>query len=225
MNYKIILDDDKLKEFIDWLPDLNINEKFYLALFARKKYCAEVKYIKTDKAQVKRALTTKENLYYKIKQMEVPLNSYVLKDITIPQEALALYISVNPRCMEKGTRQSLIKFANLLALKYNGYNPVAEALSEVHKAVSRKIYFDYDFDNVNLESTIEQIRKVLPEDAFKTIITKNGFHVLVELKKIDKKLSHTWYHGMSKIEGCDVRGDNLIPVVGCTQGGFTPKFL
>ncbi len=120
MNYEIIKDEQMLREFIEWLPELRLGEKFYVALFARKKYCREVKYIKTDKAQVKRFLANKNDLFNKIRQLEVPLDAYVLGDITIPQESLALYISVNPRDLERGTRQSLIKFANLLALKYNG---------------------------------------------------------------------------------------------------------
>lgn len=225
MNYEIIKDADKLREFIEWLPELKINEKFYVALFARKKYCADVKYIKTDKAQVKRFLATKENLFNKIWQLEAPLGSYVLGDIVIPQEALALYISVNPRDLERATRQGLIKFANLLALKYNGYNPVAEATSEVHKACSRKVWFDFDFDNADLDTTLKSVNEILSPENYRVMITKNGFHLIVHLPSLDKKISQSWYHGISNLEGCDVKGDNLLNVAGCTQGDFVPYFL
>jgi hypothetical protein len=224
-HYKIINDENKLKEFIEWLPDTPSGYRFYLALFARKKYCREIKYIKTDKAQVARVLTTKKDLYNKIRHLEVPLDSYVIKDIVIPQESLALYISLNPRDLERATRQSLIKFAHLLASTYNGYNPVAEAMSEAHKACGKKIWFDFDFDNVDLDSTLVEIRNVLPDGTYKVMKTKNGFHVIVHLPSIDKKLSQHWYHGLSKLEGCDVVGDNLSAVPGCTQGGFTPYFV
>lgn len=225
MHYEIIKDERMLREFIDWLPELRMNEKFYVALFARKKYCRDVKYIKTDKAQVKRFLATKSNLFHKIRQLEAPLGSYVLGDITIPQESLALYISVNPRDLERGTRQSLIKFANLLALKYNGYNPVAEATSEVHKACSRKIWFDFDFDNAVLDTTISAVNEILEPTNYKVMMTRNGFHLIVHLPSLDKKISKTWYHGISNLPGCDVKGDNLLPVAGCTQGGFVPYFI
>src|SRR5437762_2432845 len=141
MNYEIIKDEGLLFDFIKWLPELEINEKFYVALFARKKYCVTVPWIKTDKAQVKRFLATKEDLYDKIRQLQVAEGTYFCKGTAVPQESLALYISVNPRDLEMTCRHGLIKFANLLALKYNGYNPVAEIMSEAHKACSRKIWF------------------------------------------------------------------------------------
>lgn len=224
MNYSIIKDKKLLEDFINWLPDLEINEKFYVALFARKKYCRDVKYIKTDKAQVKRFLAKKDDLFNKIWKLETPLGSYVLGDITIPQEALALYISMNPRDLERGTRQSLIKFANLLALKYNGYNPVAECMSEVHKACSRKVWFDFDFDDVDIDEIVKQVSEILPSDVFRVLKTRGGVHVLVHLPSLDKRVSKHWYNGISAL-GCDVKGDNLIPVPGCVQGDFVPYFI
>lgn len=225
MNYEIIKDEKLFREFIDWLPDLEIHEKFYVALFARKKYCAEVKYIKTDKAQVKRFLATKKDLYDKVRQCETAVGSYFVKGIEIPQEALALYISANPRDLERGTRQGLIKFANLLAQKYNGYNPVAEAMSEVHKACSRKVWFDFDFDNADLEATLKAVNEILPTTAYRVLMTRSGFHLVVHIPSLDKKISQSWYHGISALDGCDVKGDNLLPVVGCTQGNFVPHFM
>jgi hypothetical protein len=41
-NYKIILNEQKLKEFIYWLPELQNNEQYYVSLFARKKYCSSL---------------------------------------------------------------------------------------------------------------------------------------------------------------------------------------
>jgi hypothetical protein len=38
MNYQIIADKDKLLEFIEWLPDLQGAESYYLSLLARNKY-------------------------------------------------------------------------------------------------------------------------------------------------------------------------------------------
>lgn len=134
MNYQIIKDEQLLLDFIDWLPELKPNEQFYFGLFARKKYCEQIKYIKTDKAQCRRFTSTKERIFNKIKQLEVEVGSYLIKDIEIPQEALALYVSVNPRDLLAATKNSLIKLVNLITMPYNGYNPHQEVMSEIHRA-------------------------------------------------------------------------------------------
>ena len=41
--YEIIKDESALEEFVAWLPDLNLNEKFYVSLQVRKKYMPHLK--------------------------------------------------------------------------------------------------------------------------------------------------------------------------------------
>lgn len=225
MNYQIIKDEAALNAFVDWLPELAENEIFYVALFARKKYCAEIKNIKTDKAQCKRFTSKTRTLIEKIRQLECPLNSYAIKGITIPQEALALYVSVNPRDMLLATKNGLIKFAELITQPYNGYNPHQEIMSEIHRACSRKVWFDFDFDGVELEPTLAQVAEAVNMDCVKVLETHSGFHVLINLKSIHPDFSKTWYQRMNVIPGIDVRGDNLIPVPGCVQGTSVPRFV
>ncbi len=98
-------------------------------------------------------------------------------------------------------------------------------MSEIHAACSRKVYFDLDFDHVDLNETIEKIKGFINEDCVKVLKTYGGFHVLIEFGKIGKQFEKTWYKNISSIEGVDIKGDNLIPVPGCTQGGFIPHFI
>lgn len=224
-HYSIIKDPQLLDDFIEWLPELHENEIFYVALFARKKYCADIKNIKTDKAQCKRFTSKTNRLREKILQLECPLDSYSIRGCTIPQEALALYISVNPRDMYAATKNGLIKFATLMTQPYNGYNPHQEIMSEIHRACSRKVWYDFDFDNVEMEPTLAGIDKILNMDCVKVMKTHSGFHVLVSLKGIRDEFAKSWHQNMSKIPGIDVRGDNLLPVPGCVQGEFVPYFV
>ncbi len=102
---------------------------------------------------------------------------------------------------------------------------MAEATSEVHKACSRKVWFDFDFDKADLQETLHAVNQVLSPDNYRVMQTHGGFHLIVHLPSLDKKISQTWYHGIANLPGCDVKGDNLLPVAGCTQGNFVPHFI
>jgi hypothetical protein len=226
MNYNIIKDADLLREFIAWLPDLGKDEVFYVSLLARNKYSQNEPRIGADKAQLKRFTSDKAFLFDKIRQLECELGAYRQKGEIIPQETLALYINPNPRSLEKAAKATLIRLAELITKPYSGYNPQQEAMSEIQKAVGQKKYFDFDFDNVDMDTTLEAIYKVINRDALHVVRTRGGFHVLVELQKVEKTgFARAWHQNISALEGCDVRGDNMLPVVGCTQGEFVPHFV
>ncbi len=225
MNYQIIKDEAALRAFIDWLPALAPNETYYVCLFARKKYADPSAGIGADKQQLKRFTANKERLFEKIQQLECALGTYQYKGLQIPQNALALYINPNPRDLEKASKASLVRFAELITKPYNGYNPHQEVMTEIQKASGKKIYFDFDYDQVDYHKVMAQVAQHLNLDCITSLKTRGGFHLLVELAKIDQQYAKTWYQKLSTIPGCDVRGDNLIPVPGCTQGDFVPYFL
>lgn len=223
MNYKIIKDEEKLKEFINWLPELDNHETYYVCLFARSKYCDNE--ITSDKQQLKRFTSNKEYLFDKIKQLEVKIGCYKHKGTSIPERSLALYINPNPRDFEKAAKNSLIELAKKITEPYNGYNPHQLVLSNIQKSASSKRYMDFDFDGVEVDYVLNKLENSLNKDCLTVLKTRGGFHLLVELNKIDKKYIKSWYNSIKNIEGCDVSGDNLIPVVGCTQGEFIPHFI
>jgi hypothetical protein len=223
MNYKIIEDEERLRAFIDWLPKLQKGETYYVTLLARSKYCSPGM-LKSHKAQLKRFTSEKDLLFSKIRQLECPFGAYTADGKPIPQEALAIYINPNPRSLVAATKASLIKFAELITRDYNGYNPHQEVMSQIQKACARKVFFDLDFDLVELEAVMEEAKLHLNPDCLTALKTRGGFHLLVELDKLDKRFSKSWYKALTSIPGCDIKGDNLIPIPGCRQGGFVPYF-
>jgi hypothetical protein len=223
MNYKIIANEFIFQNFIEWLPELAPDETFYVALFARKKY-APNSGIKADKSQLKRFTSNKEMLFDKIKQLECEIGNYKKGDVIIPQEALALYITPSPRSFEIAAKKSAVELIKLVTEPYNNYNPHQVVLDQIQISCRKKIYYDFDFDNVSPEEIFELIKSKINHNALHWIRTRGGFHLLVKQEDIEEKYRKIWYQAISSIPSCDVRGDNLLPVVGCWQGGYIPHF-
>lgn len=239
MNYEIIKDEAAINQFITWLPDLKPDETFYMCLFARSKYCKGIAHVRSDKAQLKRFTTNKERMLLKIKQLECAVGSYAMKEvgtsnyIPVPQEALSLYISINPRSFIKATTHSVKKLLDLALQPYNGYHPYQEVMSEVQKAKSRTEFITFDFDMENKACFWSNvypyhIEPVINKYCLQIIETRGGFHVIVRVKDIAADKQKNWYQSMRKILALfsadhDNAGDIMLPVPGTYQGGFVPR--
>jgi len=225
MNYQIVKDEAMLKSFIDWLPELRETEKYYLCLFARNKYCKELTHIKSDKAQLKRFVSDKERMFQKIKQLEIENGWYQQKHMAVPQEALALYITPNPREMWKATINSMVKLANCIRDQNILVNPHQEVLSEIQRTKSRTCYIDFDIDEPEEKHVhiMEEIYDYINHQAVTWLRTRGGLHCLVNPEKVEQKYIKTFHQKLSMF--ADQTGDNMIPVPGTSQGGFIPHFI
>lgn len=227
MTYKIIQDENLLDQFIDWLPELQPNEVFYACLFARKKYSPEMVQ-SSDKTQLKRFLAKKTTLKDKIRQLECPVGSYALKGRPVPQESLVLYLNPNPRDVVRATYSGIKELVDLLQNRSVGFNPVQEIMSCVQRSKSRTVWFDVDIDENDpaiLAETIDKIRGSINPDCLKFVKTRGGIHCLVEVNKIEKSFAKSWHNDICSLPNVDQTGDQLLPVVGCCQGGFVPYFM
>lgn len=227
MNYQIIADDLKLKEFIDWLPDLGAHEKYYLSLFARKKYSKEL-IRSNDKAQLKRFTANKENLFNKIQQLEVPKGTWKINEEPAPEESLALYIMINPRSLKKATEMMGKRCWDMMSSQT--YNIHSESLTCIQKSKARTCYVDFDIDTKEIDLDQEWLDQEVGKSNYQILETRGGYHILVKPDETTNYRQETfndkdWYQKIQKKYPVDQSGDQLIPVAGTYQGGFVPKLV
>jgi hypothetical protein len=223
MNYKIIANEQKLDEFIEWLPELKEDEGYYFQLFGRKKYL-ESGTIQSGQQSLNRFVCKKYRIKEKIRQLEIPLGLYKNRDVVLPQECLCLYVCPNPRSHEKAAKNLLKTLADKITKQYENYNTYQLAMTELHRAKSRTFVVDFDYDNIEYDSIREEINSVLNKDSFSVLKTRGGFHVLVNPDKVDQDKRNKWHKKLVSL-GADVVGDCLIPVVGTLQGNHSVEFI
>lgn len=238
-NYMIIVDEMELDEFIDFLPELKDGEAYYISLMARSKYLKGTQYeslIKGDRSKLKRAIATdKKRIKQKIRQMESAMGTYDDdKGNVIPQESLALYITVNPRNLKMASKNLGKSILDALAEgKY--LNPHTESLKAIQTSKSERRYLEYDFDvDKRIISAIDLKNEIveatgLTSDYFVIVETRGGYHVLINTSKM-KGLKFNWnvpFVELWKKYSTDVDngGDQMIPVPGTFQGGFVPRLF
>jgi hypothetical protein len=223
--YQIITDEKKLDDFLTFLPEIDEDtEVYYLSLFGRHKYCKEFPNMRDD-SQLARFTSRRSELKQKIMRLQCPVGSWHRDGNPVPQEALALYMAYNPRLLAKANRELLIELARRITKNDLNFNPISLATTKVHRAVSRKFFVDFDFDDVKPEEKLPHILQIFDKDHFKILVTRGGFHLIVMLDKV-RHQKDNWYTKVTNLGGCDVKGSNtMAPVPGCIQGGFTPYFL
>lgn len=116
-------------------------------------------------------------MFDKIKQLEIEFGGYKYDRIDIPQDALALYITPNPRSLEKATHNIILELMRKSWKDYDGYNPISISLSEVQKSNGKVTYFDFDFDvqREQVRTTHEEILKCINIDACTFVTTRGDF--------------------------------------------------
>lgn len=231
--YKVVTDRQLLIDFIKTLPEYVDGEKayYYLCLFARKKYAPEVRNIKSDKCQLERCVTTPKRILNELEKWEVPLGRYIQfgseSNTVVPQEALAVYITPNPRSTVKAAPAIAKRMIDHLAGQ-EVKNLIQETTSVMQRSKLKTLFVDFDIDYKSIP--IEDIKFVMSEllhpVCYKILETRGGYHLLVEPEKARHYNKGTnWYKQIKESLPVDQTGDQMIPIPGTYQGGFTPKFI
>ena len=215
----VIKDREELLYFLDWLPEPEPDECFYLGMFARRKYHPSAN---NDKYSCYRG-SARDKVWLLKKIQDLHGRQFRNKDGSIVHpSSLGLYITPNPRSYSGAQRWLLKKLADAIADGVTHLDPASLGMSAVHKSKSRTVYVDFDFDGLDERPDMVNYINL---DACSFLKTRGGFHVLVETAAIHEEFEKTWHRNISAMSGVDVVGDNMIPVPGCSQGGFSPYFV
>lgn len=148
-----------------------------------------------------------------------------VKGIEVPQQALAAYMTINPRSQTKAAKWLLKRLADVVCDGEQNVNVYQESLTAIHKSIGRKLFVDVDFDSVGMFTTVQQMKEFINADAVKILETRGGFHAIIRLDAIEEKYVKSWYKNITSLEGADIAGDTLIPIPGTYQGGFVTKLF
>lgn len=233
--YKFINDEQQLLNFIDWLPELEKEECYYVALIARKKYDTN-KVIKTNQTCIKRFISSKDHLFQSIRSLEVKYGTYKVNDKLLDESILSLYILPNPRSFRKASIQMAYNVLNTLSTNEEFKNPKSIIMSELSKHPNRKIFLDVDIDlypdqTLHIEELYILLNDIINEESIVNIVqTRGGYHLLIKPDLISHEFQKTYYKSISnikdeRIKDVSIKGDRFLPIPGTIQGGFVPKMI
>ncbi len=249
MNYKLIHDEEQLQKFIDFLPDLNPNEGYFLILIARKKWFPESGIPSAHKLK-RETLSDKSKIIQTIKQWEIREGNYTSNGIPIDSRNLGVYIGFNPKNQYAACFELIDKCLASIKSNQKNINVKSMANDVIQGANGAKNFMDIDVDIKEGEDYLEikqYIESVVNPKYLKFIKTNGGFHCLVSLiskkknplgdfadltyettKESDFSVNKNWYMELKnhpfKSE-LNIMSHDLIPIVGCNQGKFIPKFI
>lgn len=226
--YSLIQSYQELEKFVNFLPEDNHGEQYYITLFARKKYDTSG-LLKCDKNCIKRLTARKQDIIQKIQQLEAPLDTYTYNGVPIPEECLAVYISANPRSFHKAAVGMIKELAALLGEGKVTKNVKSIALNHLQTCSESKNFFDIDIDFLGPED-YDEFRKTVSGfinlDCTRFVRTRGGYHCLVKLDAIKPEYSKSWYQNFANLKFKNVsimmNSDGLLPIPGTSQGGFIP---
>ena len=232
MTYDLLPSPDDLRAFVGAVvPDLTDDEALLLFLNARAKYLSddERRALAMPSTLILRreVIARKEQITERVAHFCIREGHYTDRDgRPIPEHALAVYLTPNPRSQRKAALATLKALADGL-FEDRPLRVVRTAVSSLHTSVSRKTYLDLDLDlgdGDDLDGLLARVREALGNTVAPVVHTRGGAHVLVETKTLDPAVKKTFYREIQEISGAmageiEIRSDTMVPVPGTRQGG------
>ena len=227
-NYVLIHDEEKLQEFINFLPELQANESYFLILIARRKWFTEAE-IKPA-VKLKREAVTKERIISTIRQWETAVGTLKCDGVDINQNNLGVYIGYNPKNQHAACFQLIKTCLDVIKDNRNNINVKSMANDIIQSSNGTKHFMDINVDIKELENyrdIMDFIKSVIKNDNALTFVkTSGGFHCLVRLSMLEG--NKTWYPQIKAHKfksDLNIMSNDLMPIPSCRQGQFIPYFI
>ena len=201
----------------------------------------------------RKIVRNEKELLREIQRYETPMGSIEFDGVDISNQALAIYITENPKSLLKAHTKTHRDVLDHMVHSYeNGASDEdlkyfqtiqGKFLSNLHKSTSAKMYMDIDIDSKESEY-LESIIKLLGEmDVVPTccIETRGGYHVIVRSDTLSKEQKGCIWKVSQKKElkfqaenslgkkitksYIEIFSDGMCPIPGTYQGGFPVKFI
>ena len=241
----MIHDQAQFDKFLEWMPETEQDEVYFVSLSARNKYLTdeEREFYGLGRTEMfsRTVVYDKEGLRYAMKKLEATLSYRKTKGgKPIPEKALVTYVNINP-CSTIGAYMTFkeqmdnIMKEMLFSRLHDKEGPTFEPwhrierhlMNNIQKSRGRKLLVDIDIDTLDTEILDEMQDFLRERDVnFSVVGTQGGFHVL-----IDKTTLHK-LNIFAKVQELDKRIDKevcinkngMVPVPGTLQAGKLVKF-
>lgn len=232
----LIKDEQETINFIHKVIKLLENDEVYLTLLcARKKYCDTI----TSSEEILSREIIRHNdvdkILRKFKKSSITEDVYVDKNNNvIPEEALALYVLLDPRSTLKAYGEfnksinewmlnNLRDSNTVLTQNLSLYRRIdLKLFSAIHKSRSRPIYFIIDID----KKDSDLLNSIISVDSIKPYIiwiseTHGGYHVILHRNNITGGYIHNLQR--NQLKDIEILREPMTPIPGTLQGGFSVK--
>lgn len=220
-----IYNEERLRFFIrEMLSDLRDDEVLIYFVFARKKYCPE---IRNHHQMVFRKLLQSNDEDYVVEKLRSIPEQFVNYDTGEPfgKDCLSVYIDLSPKSVLKAWNKFTKKMADMI---YQCFKSPKELeilrkvnkflMSAIHKSNSRRPYILLDVDSKK-DDCIEQIADFFEGTDVEWVSeTHSGYHFILD--KTSELCKKTYKKFRGKAPLIEIKSQVMTPIPGMKQGGF-----
>lgn len=243
---KLIHDRKEYLKFLEYLPELENDEVYFLSLSARNKYLTDDERVEYDLGRTemfsRQIAFDKAGIAIALNKMEADLNVRTTRNGSpIPEHCLVVYVNVHPSSTLKAYRRFSEQMNRHYEEAFLGTLNGSEAtdmwipfrrittnlMNHIQKASSRKVLVDIDIDGDDDKQSAILVKEVddylSKHECGRMIIkTQGGFHVLVPTKYLGKHvpLFQKLQELDKQTEGeVKFNGNAMVPLPGTLQAG------